>query len=349
MACNPHQNIINIDFSSNDELNWQYQSINQIHTSSGLLYFNPENDNIVYTRHLGNRTNQTNDKLRLRFFVSNSNTSQSTYQTFNFKIKTGAGLVVYDENVSLEIVNGKVEKFIDREIDIDTNDDLFFELNLNINYQIGLYFKYLILDEYQFCKENSRTYFLLDKDNQDGIFGKLQIAKAVKFQLNSIKVDNIETLTNQFHIDNDDIITIPRNDWYFAKSDDDGNNRQASIIPTLHNAFIKHFGLSFDASNYYAGKPTGTINGNDYGSAIMNIGTFLPVIKDGAGLNYNGSFFVDIDYTKDYYAEFEFVLNTQTNNLYQNPDVNRKYIIKYDKENCKFSYFFEENGIIVDI
>ena len=342
MSCTPSSNIINIEFSLNDELNWQYQSANTIHTINDKLFFNPENDGIIYKRELGAIT-PTNDKLKFQLYFENETDFGSITQNVNLKLKTNGGLTIYDETIVLTADNGKSEKYLKRQIDIDNiNDDVYLELNISGDYQKGLYFKYLILDQYEFCKENLRTYFTFENDNED-LFGLFQTAFAAQLKMKQWKIENAETLTPIFFTDNDNKIAQPLNDWYFAKSDDDGKNREHSILPTLFNPFIYHLGLKYDNANYYSGLPTGTTNGNDYGQGIMKIGTELPIVKDVIPRAHKGIYFIDIDYTKDLHIEFDLIVNTNSQSLYQNPDIYRTYVIDYKKDICQTQYYYIDN------
>ena len=177
--------------------------------------------------------------------------------------------------------------------------------------------------------------------------------------LKSYKIDGVETLTDAFFVDNQVVSVNPSEDYMFCRTQ--GNGSQPLIltldplIVNTYNPFAKSLGLLF--SNV-AGQPSlkrgfvlGTLNGNDYGEGVLNFGCLFPSVMTGEGTYVNGAFHIDIDYTKDLYIEFDIITNIIGENVYEEPQVLKKYKIIWDKKNCyhEFSYFsFQTNTNYLD-
>jgi len=172
--------------------------------------------------------------------------------------------------------------------------------------------------------------------------------------LKSYKIDGVETLTPDFFIDNQVVSTIPAETYMFCKIHHTGSQPlTVTLDPALvntFNPFEKHLGLIFPAAagypNIRRGTPSGTINGNDYGEGVLNFQCVFPSVMTGEGTYVNGAFAIDIDYTKDLYIEFDIITNIINEQVYEDPQVLKKYKIIWNKEKCyhEFSYYVPKTG-----
>jgi len=196
---------------------------------------------------------------------------------------------------------------------------------------------YLKCENYKFCEDSVRTYFILDKHLEDSLNA---VSSAI--QLLEYKVDNIETLTNAFFFENANSGGIAST-RKFALANIDGSERvEENTNPNSFNPFANDFGLIYDPLNFYSGKPTGTTSGSDYGSGILNLGFEKPEILNGQLINKKGAFFVDIDFSKNLKIAFNVFVNNVSENVFVNPAIYRRYFIVWDAKNCKKSFYYQD-------
>lgn len=345
MACNKNINgLLNIDFATtNDEFNWVSNISNPIQTVGGQLVLKPESATSEFRRGLGS-LDPTNNRINLQINMElfRPVTSQHDKMTVVFGVYTGTTLIG-EYSVYLDsIANGeKIEYNFDR---VYNYEAIAGNINLKVTipegYENEVLLDYMICQDQNFCEDNIRTYFAVDKLIEDSL-----ASVSSGFQLLEWKVDDVETLTPDFFADNASVGGDPSNDWNFAKANIDGSNREAEPInPNTFNPFINELGLTFEnvAGNYYGGKPTGVASGKDYGSGILEIGFGKPKILNGNLDSRNGAFFIDIDYTKNLKIVFNVIVNNTNSNVFDSPDIYRKYTITWDSENCIKSFYYED-------
>jgi len=173
--------------------------------------------------------------------------------------------------------------------------------------------------------------------------------------LRSYKIDNVETLTTDFFVDNQVVSANPQLDYMFCNVQNAGTQPITTTIdPALvnsYNPFAKSLGLLFQN---VAGNPTlkrgsviGTINGNNYGDGVLNFKCVYPSAMTGEGTLVDGAFQIDIDYTKNLYIEFDIITNIINGSVYDEPQILKKYKIIWDKDKCyhEFSYFSYQTGM----
>lgn len=173
------------------------------------------------------------------------------------------------------------------------------------------------------------------------------VSESSGLALKSYKIGGVETLTDQFFIENQIISAIGKNDYFYCVVDPDGSNPTASENYNSYNPFNKHFGTIYPLTNdLMRGLPIDTKTGNDYGDGVMNIGVDKPKVQTlGSGL-LEGAFFIDIDFTKDLYIEFDIITNVVNTEVYTEPQTIKKYKIIWDVKKCyrEFSYYsFQTN------
>ena len=173
------------------------------------------------------------------------------------------------------------------------------------------------------------------------------ISESSGIALKSYKIDGIETLTDQFFIENQIVSAIGKDDYFYCIADPDGSNPVGSENYNTYNPFNKHLGTVYPLVNdMMRGLPIGTKSGNNYGLGVMNIGVDVPKVQTfGSGL-IEGAFFIEIDFTKDLYVEFDIITNVVNTEVFTEPQTIRKYKIIWDVKKCykEFSYFsFQTN------
>lgn len=188
-----------------------------------------------------------------------------------------------------------------------------------------------------------KTYFIIRNFIEDSL-----VSQSVGIAMKSYKIDNTETLTTDFFIDNKVVSAIAKESYFFCNVQPNGTNPQPSLEGLLVNSFnpfSKHLGTNYALTNgLMRGLPIGTINGNNYGEGVLNIGVDIPKVLTGSNLIVEGAFFINIDYSKNIYIEFDIITNIINNKVYDEPQTLRKYKIEWNVQNCKrsFSYFSYE-------
>jgi len=188
-----------------------------------------------------------------------------------------------------------------------------------------------------------KTYFILRGFLDECLNNSVSTGLSMK----SYKIDNVETLTNDFFIDNQVVSADPIASYGFCKANDQGTSLIATTDPVLvnsYNPFSKHLGTDFNlVDGLKRGMPIGTLNGKDYGQGVLKIGVDKPYVLTDYDFELfrNGAFFIDIDYTKNLYIEFDVLTNIINGSVYEVPQLFRKYKIIWDVNSCKteFSYY----------
>lgn len=341
--CSPNQNeILNLLFSSgNDEFNWLYNTQTPVETVGGQLRLVPESNTSRFTRSLGT-LDPTNNRIRLQVNLDIFRPQLSTHETFCAKFEVFNGSALIDTyNLYIDsIASGEVLEYnFDR---IYKFQGLTGAISLKITttegYQNEMFLDYIKCWDYNYCDDNVRNYFILEN-----LFEDIVASQSSAIQLLEWKVDGVETLTPEFFSENNAPGGNPLAEWFLADADLDGLNRQAETSsPNTFNPFIAEWGLQFDAGNYYDGKPIGTTSGSDYGSGIMQIGFEKPTILNENLVPQDGAFFIDIDFTKSLKVVFNVLINENNSNVFDSPDIYRKYTIVWDVENCTGLFYYND-------
>lgn len=180
--------------------------------------------------------------------------------------------------------------------------------------------------------------FFIIRDFMDDSFN----SRSSGISLKSFKVGGIETLTNEFFIENQIVSTVGKDSYYFAKVDPGGTNPVASNEYNSYNPFSRHLGTIYPITGgVMRGLPTFTKSRANYGQGVMSIGVDKPKVMTLGGGLVAGAFYIDIDFSKDLYIEFDIITNIVNLQVYEEPQVLRKYKIIWDKEKClrEFSYY----------
>lgn len=343
MACNKNINeILNVDFSSgNDEFNWLNNTNTSIETIDGQLRLIPESITSRFTRSLG-VLDPTNNRIRLQANLDVFRPQTSTQSTFcaKFEIFIGSQLIdVYSLYLENLVAGETVEYNLDR---VYKYSELTGTISLKITTVEGwenvMLLDYLKCDDFNYCDDNVRNYFVLDSFFADS-FGSVSSA----VQLLEWKVDGVETLTPEFFSENNTPGGNPIADWLFAKANIDGSERVSDVAdPNTFNPFISEFGLNYDVANYYDGKPISTVTGSDYGSGIMQIGFEKPSILNGLLNEVDGAFFIDIDYTKNLKVVFNVLVNNTNANVFNSPAIYRKFTVLWNVATCEGKFYFND-------
>lgn len=342
--------MLDVVFSeSNDELNWSNNTTNPVQTISGKLLLKGEDSSSEFRRNLGNLDSQ-NDRIRVKCNLTITRPSSSIDSVFCtiFSVYQGAFLIgeysIYAENIEKDDVF--VYSF-DRVYKYNSlNGDVFLKIKFIQGFQNELKLENLNVVNFQFSEDKIRTYFVVDSLLNDS-----KNSKSSAFQLISIKIDDIETLTDSYFNDNSNVGSMPISDWKFAKADLDGSNRVSeNTNPNTFNPFVS-LGLDFEnTDSFFGGKPISVTNGNDYGNGIMSLGFEKPEILNGMLIPKKGAFFIDIDYSKNFKMIFNVIINNFSENVFDAPSVYNEYTIEWDSNKCekKFNYKNTFNSVIVD-
>jgi hypothetical protein len=270
--------IIDLLFSSaNDEFNWLYNTDVAVQTENGKLKLTPDSNTSRFTRSLGS-LDATNNRIKLQLNLNVFRPQLSTQSEFcaKFEIFNGSSLIDSFSIYLDEVISGEfVEYNFDR---IYKYEGLSGAISLKITTVEGwenhIYIDYLKCIDFNYCDDDVRNYFILDSILENSI---LSVSSAI--QLLEFNIDGVETLTPAFFAENNSPGGNPLTEWFFAKSNIDGSGREANDVdPNTFNPFISEFGLTYDPTNYFDGKPTAVTSGSDYGSEIMRIGFDKPSI-----------------------------------------------------------------------
>lgn len=343
--------ILDLNFDSvNDEFNWLNNTNNAIQTESGRLKLDPDSNTSRFTRSLGD-LDASNNRIQLQCNLSIFRPQSSTQSNFcaTFEIFNGSNLVgvytLFIDNIepgqSLEYNFDRVYKY----------ENLSGAISLKITTTDGwenqMFLDYIKCNDFNFCPDDVRNYFVLESFLLDSIE-----STSSAIQLLEYKIDGVETLTTEFFSENNSPGGNPINDWFFAKANIDGSNRNSeNTDPNTFNPFISEFGLTYDDANYYDGKPTGVTSGSDYGSGILNFGFKKPSVLNGDLEVKSGAFFVDIDFTKDLKIVFNVLVNNDDANVFNSPDIFRRYTISWSVEKCSASFYYNDvlkSDVLID-
>lgn len=335
--------IVAVEFSAtNDEFNWLNNTTIPIETIGGQLRLTPENSSSVFRRGLG-VLDPVNNRIRLRINMDLFRPQTSTHDKMNVVFGVYAGTALIDQfTVYYEgILPGElVEYNFDR---VYKYESIAGNISLKVSFLEGfqnqLLLDYLKCHDSTFCEDNVRTYFVIDQ-----LLEKSLVAESSGIQLLEWKIDDVETLTPAFFSENTSVGGNPLADWLFAKAGIDGSNRVSdNASPNTFNPFSDEFGLVFDTINsFHGGKPTATQSGSNYGSGILSLGLEKPSVFNGQLLSKKGAFFIDIDYSKNLKVVFNVLVNNADPNVFNSPDLYRKYTIVWDSKNCQKSFYYQD-------
>lgn len=335
--------IIDLDFSViNDEVNWDHDSTNVLQTVDGCLVLNPSDDTVKYRRTLTSSVVENRLRLKINLQAERRNALTSENIEVSFKL-IKEGIVIHESTAEISnlIYGYKYDYYLDRtyKIDSEITTPLILEISFPVGADNNVLLKDLVLDQYNYCSDNVRSYFVLDNLLEDSF-----VSKSAGIQLVSWEVDNTETLTSDFFADNSTVGGTPLTEWNFAKSNLDGSDRIEDIInPNTFNPFVNELGLEYDTiTSFHGGKPIGTITGNDYGLGLLELGFEKPAVLNGELIFKKGAFFIDIDYTKNLKIVFNVIVNKNTVELFSSPNTYKEYIIQWNSETCEKSFKYKD-------
>jgi len=340
--CNENYNLIKeIDFSTtNDEMNWFNNSNNPIATENGMLVFRADSQLSVFSRGIGT-IDITNNRLKylLNLEINRPlNGVDTVYYVVQFW--NGTNLIgestIYITNIS----PGQIVKYsLERTYKYDQlSGNISIKIKTPIGFENEIKLKNLKVQDFNYCEEKVRTYFLFEE-----FFENSKMAQSAGLKLNSWKENNIETLTTDFHSYNAvNLGGNPITDWKFATAEPDGSNRiSAANNQNTFNPFVDEFGLIFDDVNsFFGGKVLGTISNQNFGTGVLKLGIDKPEILNANLQRKKGAFFIDIDYTKNLKIEIDVIVNQTNSQLYTNPTSYRKYFIVWDSEKCQREFYY---------
>lgn len=344
MCNNNLSNIFSVDFTQvSDEINWFSNSANPLSTTNNKLVLIPNAINDIFSRSIGVidiSKNRINVKLNLEVFrptTGGSNITEVLVQVLNGTNVIGQNTIHIDNIGTSETV----KYYFDRTYKYDNisgNISLKFKVLQGLQNEVRFYNLYV--DNFFYCQENVRTYFVIDSLLEDSL-----LSQSSGIKLNSFKVDDIETLTPDFFAYNSlNLGNSVNPNWNYSKANLDGTNRTSNITaPNTFNPFVDELGLVYDIINsFHGGKPIGTFSNQDFGIGIMNLGFDKPIILNGLLQEKKGCFFIDIDFTKNLYIEFDILINNNSSSVYNSPSLYRKYFIIWDKETCIKKFYYSD-------
>jgi len=314
----------------------------EIETISGQLRLIPEDSTSFFRRGLG-VIDPVNNKIRLRINLDlyRPQTSLSDKMTVVFGVYIGSSLIDQFTIFQDEISSGeKITQNFEREYNYENlSGNISLKISLTEGFSNQLFLDYLKCENSFFCQDDIRTYFILDE-----LFERSFASVSSGIQLLEWKIDDIETLTTDFFTEITSTGGNPLTEWLFAKAEIDGSEREAeTTTPNSFNPFVHELGLEFDTvDSFNGGKPIDTVSGSDYGTGIMTLGLEKPEVLNGELLSKKGTFFIDIDYTKNLRVVFNVLVNNLNSNVFDSPVIYRKYYIIWDAENCTSSFYYQD-------
>jgi len=350
--CDPTKTpILNISFiAPGDEINWFNNTANPINIENEKLILRPSGQGSVFSRTLG-AVSGDRDRFRmvLNFEAYRPALDGAKDSTYIVQVLHG-GKVIGQYIVPFKsIAPGQIVKYsLDRTI---KNDGLSGNFSLKIMSPTGfeneIRISSILAEEFNFCTEKVRSYFIL----QD-LFEKSLSSQTSAIRLNRFKIDGIETLTNAFLAYNtQNLGHNPEADWLFGRANLDGQDRQETFAyANTFNPFVAELGLTFGDAAYHGGNATETTDGQDYGSALFAIGVDKPEILNALQQVRKGAFYLDIDYTKGLFMDFDVVINNVSDEVFTDPDIYRNYrlVWDFDKKKTSFFYIDKKTGVKVD-
>lgn len=336
--------LLNIDFSLvNDEFNWLTNSSIPIVTVSGQLKLVPEAPITHFTRGLG-VLDPTNDRIRVQCNLDLFRPQTSPDETMSVVLGVYVGSTLIDQFsiYADEMASGdRLEYNFDR---IYKYEDLASAISLKITvpegYENQVFLDYLKAWDFRFNENDVRSYFVVNNLLEDSVASVSSGVQLLKWE-----IDDVETLTADFFIDNPNVGGDPIADWKMAQAEIDGSNRVADIVDqNSFNPLVHEWGLTFEnvAGNYFGGKPTGTASGKDYGAGILKIGFEKPAVLNGLLDSKDGAFFIDIDYSKNLLVQFNILVNNTNVDVFNSPDSYKKFTIKWDAETCTKQFYYQD-------
>lgn len=342
--CNENRNTIfeKIFSQEADEFNWLTNSLNNVRTENGKIILKASNNTEYFKRKVG-AIDVNSDRVRVTSNIELKRTQESSESNICVVFALFSGEVFIEEfRVFANDVSESdtLKYFFDRTYKYE---ELNEELTLRIKFEEGFKSEIMISDlkveNFKYCSDKVKVYFAL-KD----VFKESLLSRSAAIILKEYKIDNQETLTQDFFNDNSQQGTLPKTNWLFAKSEIDGTNRVSETAePNTFNPFVKEFGLEYDALNYYDGTPIGTTNGKDYGPGVLNFGFDKPEVMNEDLISQKGAFFLNIDFTKNLRVVFDVVVNKNSSSLFQSPQIYRTYYIIFDKEKCQRRFYYRDN------
>lgn len=349
--CNDNTNtILSLDFANvNDEGNWLHSSTNILQTIGGQLVIDPDSATTGFVRQIGN-LDATNNRIRMRcnLEVEMTDPNGPSDMSVLFQIMV-AGNVIYESCAEFEGMSEGINYayFLDRVYKYDNPIAAPISLRVIVpdGWQHKVYLSDLVVEDYNFCEDNVRTYFIIDQLLEDAL-----TAQSGGIQLFHWKIDGVETLTTDFFADTTTVGGNPTTQWNFAKANLDGSERvSATNQQNTFNPFVDEFKLEYDTANsFHGGKPLGTINGNDYGVGIMEVGFDKPAILNGNLNVKKGCFFIDMDYSKSLLVKFDVIINQTSSNLFVQPTYKKTYFIEWNAQTCEKKFYYTTKDGEVD-
>jgi hypothetical protein len=335
--------ILVVDFANtNDEFNWLNNTSAPIETVGGQLRLIPENSSSVFRRGLG-ILDPVNNRIRLQINMDLFRPQTSTHDKINvvFGVYAGSLLIdqftVYHEGISAgELIEYNFDRVYKYEA---IAGNISLKISFPEGFQNQLFLDYLKCHDSTFCEDEVRTYFVLHQ-----LLEKSLASVSSGIQLLEWKIGGIETLTSAFFSENTSVGGNPLAEWLFAKANIDGSGRVSdNATPNTFNPFSDELGLVFDTVNSFHGqKPTATKTGADYGSGILTLGLEKPSVFNGQLSSKKGAFFIDMDYSKDLKIAFNVLVNNLDANVFNSPEIFRKYTIVWDSKNCQKSFYYQD-------
>lgn len=335
--------ILVVDFyNTNDEFNWLNNTSTPIETIGGQLRLVPENSSSVFRRGLG-VLDPVNNRIRLQINMDLFRPQTSTHDKINvvFGVYAGSLLIdqftVYHEGISAgELIKYNFDRVYKYEA---IAGNISLKISFTEGFQNQLFLDYIKCHDSTFCEDEVRTYFVFDQ-----LLEKSLVSMSSGIQLLEWKIDGVETLTPEFFSENNSVGGNPLAGWLFAKANIDGSGRVSdNATPNTFNPFSDELGLVFDTVNSFHGqKPTGTKTGTDYGSGILTLGLEKPSVFNGQLSSKKGAFFIDLDYSKDLKIAFNILVNNLDPNVFNSPEIFRKYTIVWDSKNCQKSFYYQD-------
>jgi len=188
-----------------------------------------------------------------------------------------------------------------------------------------------------------KTYFII-RD----FFTDAALARTAAIVLKSYKIGGIETLTNDFCLDNISPGSNPT-EFEYCTGSADGSEFTDTTPPGTGNSFNPWLScrINFPFTNsVHRGKCAGAINGKDYGEGIKNLYVDLPEVVAANLVLTKGAFALDIDYTQSLYVEFDILSNYRDGQFYNDPAIYRTHKIVWNPQTCtkEFSYTSVKTG-----
>lgn len=195
-------------------------------------------------------------------------------------------------------------------------------------------------------EDKTRSYFFLSD-----LFKQFGSAKTGRLNISKLYVGGISQLTPQYEADQLALGgSFPLDEWGFANCDFESNVCGVGQTHSGYNPFFDETLIDFNdvPDGEKRGRAINSRQNKDYGTGLFNIGVDRQSIFDANKDRRDGAFFVDIDYSKDFFMEINVFLSNRSN-AYVTSYFTKKFIISWNAQTCEKKYTVTDVQMVPEV